>query len=350
MHSFPVTLSVLTLLTGAALGQSQELYHIDRPAGANLAWRGTLVPLDDLDGDGVQELLISGNSHGGGEVGTVHSGATGDLLFHLTVPGADLFYGDGFTPLADRNGDGVPDIVIIGSMSGGNNSFEGELRIHSGADGSSLFVFRPPVGMHFVAHGQSGIKNLGDVDGDGFDDILCRTGATTLGGITYSLMSSADGQPIYTIVPVNGRASIPGVALLADQDGDGNLDLAFTQRGSTWSEAFLVVVSSATGQTIREFSIPELVVRTGNTEPFISVSDRVGRPAQSVAYGGVFQGAMGRVSVKDGSLPWSSTCDQSTDTCYGSSLLDVGDLNDDGYSDLIVLESGFTSGGILTCK
>ncbi|MCP5022872.1 MAG: VCBS repeat-containing protein [bacterium] len=336
-----------TLLAGAAFGQSQELYHIDRPTGANFAWREAMVSLDDLNGDGVPELLISGSSHGGGEIATVHSGATGDLMFHLTVPAAALFYGDGFTSLADRNGDGIADIVMLGSRSGAGNSFEGELRIHSGADGSNLFTFRPPVGMNFVAHAQSFARNLGDMNGDGFEDILCRTNGTLIGPTTYSLMSSADGQPIYSIVIPSGRTSIEGAVLLADQDGDGRNDLGFTQRASNSAQAFLVIASGATGQTIREFSIPELMVRTGNTEPLISVSDRAGSQALSVAYGGVFQGAMGRISAVHGSVQWSSTCDLSTDVCFGSRLLDVGDLNDDGNSDLVALETGFTANGAL---
>ncbi|MCA9001206.1 MAG: hypothetical protein KDB61_04730 [Planctomycetes bacterium] len=345
MKRLPLTLTSLALLAGVGFGQSQEIYSIPRPAGANLSWGESLNLLDDLNGDGVPEVLIGGVEHGGGAVATVHSGADGAYLYPITVPHVALFYGDGFTPLSDRNGDGIPDIMVIGSRSGDSHSYEGELRIHSGADGSTLQVFLPPTNVNFMSRAEFHVQNMGDMDGDGSDDILCRTYGTAVGGTTYSLFSSATGQVIYHVTPVPNTSTFDGVAVLADHDGDGFKDFALARRAGT--NAYLVIVSGATGGVISQFNVPELLVLTGNREPFIALRNEMGKGASHVAFGGVFSGAMGRVSTLDGSIDWHFTCNQNTETCFGSRLIDVGDVNNDGHADLWALESRFTSNSTL---
>ncbi|MDF1839323.1 MAG: hypothetical protein P1V35_15755 [Planctomycetota bacterium] len=344
-----LTFAPAALLTAVAFSQSQELYSIDRPATANLAWSSSLKPLHDLTGDGVGDLLISGVTHGGGPVASVHSGADGSYLFSISAPIQALFYGDGFASVSDHNGDGVADIAVIGSRSGDSHSFEGEMRIHSGADGSTLQVFRNPVGLNFLAHSEWSVKGMGDMDGDGFDDVLCRTNGVNTGGTTYSLFSSADGHLIYHTVAAPSGSYVDGVARLADHDGDGLGDYALTRRVGS-NPPFLTVISGATGQLISEFEVPELSVLTSNREPFVPVRESAGKGARHVAFGGVFEGAMGLVSTVDGQVVWSSNCDLNTDACFGSRMIDVGDVNSDGHSDLLALEARFGGSGPLALQ
>ncbi len=341
-------LAPFAILTAAASAQSQELFSVDKPSGSNAAWGSSLISLHDLTGDGVRELLIGGVDHGGGQMASVHSGADGSHLYSLAAPFQALFYGDGFASIADRNADGIPEVVVIGSRSGDSHSFEGEIRIHSGADGSTLNVFQPPTGLNFVAHGEWSVQSMGDMDGDGSDDLLCRTHGVTTGGPTYSLFSSADGSLMYTVAQALSGTYVEGVARLADHDGDGLGDFALGRRDGL--QGYLTVMSGASGQVISEFLVPELSVLTGNREPFIGLRGAPDEGARQVAFGGVFQGIMGTISTLDGQVNWSSTCDLNSDDCFGSRLVDLGDVNSDGHSDLLALQARFGGSGNLDLR
>ena len=87
-----VRLLACAALTATSLGQTEVLQRIDRPSVPAHGWGRTLEPLEDIDGDGVPELAVGQLRHAiGGRVATVHSGATGDLLYDLVASPLPLF-------------------------------------------------------------------------------------------------------------------------------------------------------------------------------------------------------------------------------------------------------------------
>jgi hypothetical protein len=121
----------------------------------------------------------------GGTTGVVElrDAPTGNLLRTLTpFPG---FRGEIRVAVGDVNRDSVPDVIAAAGVGGGSHvkAFDGG----TGAELYSFFAYQPAfTGGVFVA--------AGDVDGDGFADILTGAGAT--GGPHVKAFSGATGAEI----------------------------------------------------------------------------------------------------------------------------------------------------------
>lgn len=340
-----LSITTLALFVAPAFGQSEVLYHIGPPAGVNGGWGHSIVLLGDVDSDGVDDLAVGIFDHGGGQVATVHSGATGAHLYTLSAPVEPLFYGTGIVSVRDENGDGLPEIVVIGSHSGDSNSPDGALVVYSGADGSLMRLVRPTPGLFIQSHAQANELAVADLDGDGSDEVFCRT-TSSLGGFRLSLMSTTTGQALFTAVP-NGPGNFTGnlMARLSDHDGDGVDDLALPVRFG--SESRVEIRSGSTGAWIADIEPRGTQVLTGNGEPFLEVEDADGDGMPDIAMGAVFDGFVGVYSSANGRKEQRWDCDVESIACFGSRLIELGDITGDGRADLLAMESNvFGSGGV----
>jgi hypothetical protein len=136
----------------------------------------------DIDGDGRADV-IAGAPLGGTGYARVWSGATGALLFTFTGDTVNDQFGIAVAGVGDVDGDGRDDVALGASADddGGTNS--GSARIHSGADGSELFRFDGNSGVDELGYSVCG---LGDVDGDGGLDFAVAAPGDDAGGGTLS--------------------------------------------------------------------------------------------------------------------------------------------------------------------
>lgn len=181
---------------------------------------GMFVASGDFNGDGVADLVVSADVGGGPRVKVI-DGATGATLADFMGIDDASFRGGARVAIGDINGDGIADLVVAAGFGGGPRV--------AVFDGASVVAGNPTkLSPDFFAF-ESTLRNgvfvaVGDIDGDGFGDII--TGAGPGGGprvLGFSGTSLFGGQP--TIITdffagdQSQRGGVPVAALDVNSDG-----------------------------------------------------------------------------------------------------------------------------------
>lgn len=199
--------------------------------GSSLGFGQTLADLGDVDGDGTHDLVIGSprDDTAGADVGAVfvHSGASGALLYALTGPANDVFFGGAVTVVGDLDGDGREDFVVR-RKDAPSFADHGIVHVYSGASGQPLLVLDGAALLGDACSLGYSADRYGDFDLDGVPDLLL--GAPTHGGIqgtgAVAIVSGATGALLKSIVGAANTLIGHSVAGLDDLDSDGVPDFA----------------------------------------------------------------------------------------------------------------------------
>lgn len=168
----------------------------------------------DVDGDGDQDLFVTGITHTGDKFSTLYLNlGDGNFVEHENSGVIGIYGGD--VAISDVNGDGNLDLLIAGSVSGQNDNIA-KLYLNDGNGNFTEVENTPFIGSHRCSIAFS------DVDGDGDEDVIVASHYSTK-------LYLNDGQGNFTEAentPFLGL--INPVVTFIDVDGDGYDDFLET--------------------------------------------------------------------------------------------------------------------------
>ena len=208
-----------TVFSGA---DGSKLYR--KNGGTTENWTGISVAGGgDIDGDGVPDFVVGslGGASGTANNGTVksYSGATGSLIHEWLSPQAGSNYGCFAADAGDVDADGFADVIVGAEF--GNAAF-----VYSGQTGALILQVDGPIPASKFGNEVSGI---GDVNGDGFDDVLVGAPDAQIGhkveaGAAY-LISGQSGDFLFTWEGEAGDQMGNAVSDAGDVNADGSVDV-----------------------------------------------------------------------------------------------------------------------------
>lgn len=327
VEDYPVTISV-TPSGEVDAAKSQLIADVMNggPALTNNSFFGRSVAfLGDLAGDGVPVIAVGahGENSSTGAVyllrlnpdGTANSVATtkidGSGVNEPSLS-AGVQFGYSVANIGDIDGDGVDDLAIGARLhaAGPYASSGGLYVVRMNSDGTAKgSEFVQAAGLETGDYFGASVAGIGDIDGDGINDIAVGAPGDDDGGsargAAYVVFLNADGTAKGTPAKISQVANTTNldrfgtsVAGLGDIDGDGNFEVAIGAYGDD----------------------------TGG-------SQRGAVHIVSVSRTGAVQGTPVTIANGLGGLPASTLAD---DDRFGSEVASIGDLNGDGIPDLAI--------------
>jgi len=335
-----------------ASGHAQTLLlTLDAPSPQAGAYFGGSLAVGEVDGDGLADIAVGASSEdvGGAEKqGRVYvfSGLDGSLLFTLDSPNPQAWAAFGCSvAVGDVDADGTGDVAVGAyGQDVASNIGQGRVYIFSGANGSLLFALDTPNPQSVAVFGHS--VAVGDVDGDGREDVAVGAPGEGAGGRAY-VFSGLDGSILFALASPNPQALFGFSLTVGDTDGDGLADIAVTALenvGGNAEQGRVYVFSGATGSLLFALDTPNPQVGAYFGHSSAAVGDVNGDGKGDIAVGAhgedvggnQYQGRVYAFSGADGSLLLTLDTPNSQASAVFGYWVAVGDVNGDGKGDIAV--------------
>ena len=354
------TLAVMILCASPLLSQS-TLYEWSGASDYDNFGR-SVSDAGDLNNDGYPDVIIGAHladPNGIINAGSAYaySGKTGLLLYQWNGASTTDYFGHSVAAAGDVNNDGFDDVIIGADQAAPNGlASAGSAYIYSGYDGTLLYQFNGLSELDFFGRSVDG---AGDVNGDGFADVIIGAYLADGNGISHTgsvyVYSGATGQMLHQW---NGNNLFEyfgySVSSAGDITGDGCSDLivgAFNAAPNGINGAGIVYLfSGQNGSVLYQLDGTSEYDCFGSSVAMVgdvngdNVNDIVigalGRDTANLNNAGaayVYSGDTGNILYE-----FYGTADS---LFFGTSVSGAGDVNGDGVNDIVVGTDGDDANG-----
>jgi len=355
---------------GAAAVWTQESNEISGQFGISVSTAG------DLNADGFADVILGGNYLDNGQTDEgrafVYLGYSGGLSSGSAIiyesNQSNSRFGISVATAGDINGDGFSDVIVGSHMFDSPSANEGRAFVFLGSaiGMSSAFVWSSESNQSNSDFGFS-VSSAGDVNGDGYSDVIVGArrfdNGQTDEGAAFVYHGSASGLSSFSNWSLEGNQVNAyfgtSVSSAGDVNGDGYSDVivgapyfdnGFTDEGAAFvyhgSASGLSATAGWSGESNQESALFGLSVSGAGDVNGDGYSDLIvgardfdnGQTDEGAAF--VYHGSGSGISL---SFSWSSEINQANSQ-YGFSVSSAGDVNGDGYSDVIVGANNYYNG------
>jgi hypothetical protein len=309
----------------------------------------------DVNGDGYSDLIIGayGNTSNTGKAYIFFGGAVPDNSPDATMAGESTSnqFGIAVSNAGDMNGDGYGDVIAGASQY---STATGRVYLYDYFMKGEIIPDLTLIGeVSLIEYGQS-VASAGDVNSDGFNDIIVGApGYNFSVGRAYIYFGGTQMNATADLT-LTGEASNnhfgTSVASAGDINGDGFSDVIVGAYGNTTNtgKAYIYFGGSTMNNTVD-------VTLTGEaTNNYFGTSVSGAGDVNGDGYTDVIVGAYGNTSntgkayIFHGGSTVNSVADitmtgEATTNFFGGSVSNAGDVNNDGFSDVIVGANGYST-------
>ena len=280
---------------------------------------------------------------------------------------ASAYFGVSVSGAGDVNGDGYSDVIVGAYCYDNGQTDEGVAYVyHGGASGISTTAAKMVESNQASAEFGASVSGAGDVNGDGYSDVIVGARAYDNGqtdeGVAFVYHGSSTGisTTAARTLEANQASAVFGASVSGgDVNGDGYSDVIVGAKqydnGQTDEGAAFVYHGSSTGVS----STAAKMVESNQANAQLGFSADVAGDVNNDGYNDVIVGAIyydngqtdeGAAFVYHGSSTGISTTaakmmEQNVGSArLGWSVSAAGDVNNDGYSDVIVGAPYYTNG------
>ncbi|HEX2897566.1 MAG TPA: dockerin type I domain-containing protein, partial [candidate division Zixibacteria bacterium] len=329
-------------------GLDGQLIYLFNGEAAGNQFGNSVSSTGDVNNDGHSDIIIGANwfhgtSYHNGKA-YVYSGLTAEIIYTFVGEGFNDELGASVSEAGDCNNDGYGDFIVGASGNDDAGIDAGRVYIYSGQTGDTMFVFSgPEIGGGF---GEA-VSSAGDVDNDDYDDIIIGAWRNSAGGSQAGrafVYSGRTGNLLYTFTGETAGDNFGySVASAGDANKDGYSDLIVGAIGNDAGGPLAgraYVYSGQTGTIMYTFTgmaeedLFGFSVSTAGDINGDSFDDLVVGSQLNDA-GGNNSGSAHIYSGKTGNLV-NFLAGEGYDDRFGVSVSNGGDLNIDGFDDVLI--------------
>jgi hypothetical protein len=366
---------------GFAGGQSGRayIYHggpgADAQADATLTGRAEASNLGvsvggagDVNGDGHPEAIVGSmqDNHGRAfvyDLGPMPAACRLDQPLLGAAAGDRL--GSAVGTAGDVNGDGYPDVIVGAPRNDAGGADAGRAYVYFGGPGADAVADWTLTGVAAGDYFGADVGTAGDVNHDGYDDVVVGAYGNDAGGSfagqAYVFFGGASPDAVADLT-MTGAASSDGfgsaVGTAGDVNGDGYADVIigayYNDAGGTNAGRAYVYFGSASPDAVADMLLTGLAVGDQFGYSVGTAGDVNGDGYADLIVGANYNDAggtdAGRAYVYYGGASPDAVADVAltglgTQDYFGSAVGTAGDVNGDGYADVIVGAANNDAGG-----